>query len=88
MTERSSELPGYTVIPEPDLMFAGGALDKHPLRGLISAGPYGLKYGALAAAICHSMQDAAETPDGVNLTELRREQGMKAFLEARDAPYR
>ena len=48
----------------------------------------GLKYGALAAAICHSMQDTAETPDGVNLTQLRREQGMKAFLEARDAPYR
>jgi len=48
----------------------------------------GLRYGALSAAICHSMQDAAETPDGVNLTELRREQGMKAFLEARDAPYR
>lgn len=45
MTDRGSELPGYTTLPEPDLMFAGGALDKHPLRGLISEGPYGLKYG-------------------------------------------
>ena len=27
-------------------MFAGSALDKHPLRGLITNGPYGLKYGA------------------------------------------
>jgi hypothetical protein len=45
MSDRGSELPGYTILPEPDLMFAGGALDKHPLRGLISDGPYGLKYG-------------------------------------------
>ncbi|MEA2874529.1 MAG: hypothetical protein QOH67_4677, partial [Hyphomicrobiales bacterium] len=35
--------------PEPDLMFAGGVVDKHPLRGLISNGPYGLKYGAPAS---------------------------------------
>lgn len=45
MTGQSSELPGYIVLPEPDLMFGGGVLDKHPLRGLISNGPYGLKYG-------------------------------------------
>jgi hypothetical protein len=45
MTGQSSELPGYIVLPEPDLIFAGGVLDKHPLRGLISNGPYGLKYG-------------------------------------------
>ncbi|MBZ9857985.1 hypothetical protein LB566_29815 [Mesorhizobium sp. CA13] len=45
MTANSSELPGYTTIPEPDLMFAQGGLDKHPLRGLIDHGPYGLKYG-------------------------------------------
>lgn len=48
MTDRGSELPGYTTLPEPDLMFAGGALDKHPLRGLISEGPYSLKYGTLS----------------------------------------
>jgi len=45
MTAHSSELPGYATIPEPDLMFARGGLDKHPLRGLIDHGPYGLKYG-------------------------------------------
>jgi hypothetical protein len=45
MTGSGSELPGYRTLPEPDLMFAGGTLDKHPLRGLISNGPYGLKYG-------------------------------------------
>jgi hypothetical protein len=44
MTDRS-ELPGFATIPEPDLMFAGGKRDKHPLRGLIAHGPYGLKYG-------------------------------------------
>jgi hypothetical protein len=49
MTNRGSELPGYITLPEPDLMFAGGALDKHPLRGLIMHGPYGLKYGTPSA---------------------------------------
>lgn len=49
MRDHGSELPGHIVLPEPDLMFAGGALDKHPLRGLISSGPYGLRYGAPAS---------------------------------------
>jgi len=49
MTKQGSELPGHTVLPEPDLMFAGGVLDKHPLRDLISNGPYGLKYGTPAS---------------------------------------
>src|SRR5882757_4929043 len=44
----ASELPGFTSIPEPDLMFAAGGLDKHPLRGLIEHGPFGLKYGTPA----------------------------------------
>jgi hypothetical protein len=39
---------GFTSIPEPDLMFAAGGLDKHPLRGLIDHGPYGLRYGTPA----------------------------------------
>jgi hypothetical protein len=34
------------------------------------------------------MQEFAETPDGRNLGEIRRTQGMRAFLDARDAPYR
>src|ERR1019366_6107179 len=38
----------YISIPEPDLMFAAGGLDKHPLRGLIDHGPYGLRYGTPA----------------------------------------
>ena len=49
---------------------------------------HGLSYAALAAALCHSLQYTAETPDGRNLDELRRAEGMKAFLEARDGPYR
>jgi hypothetical protein len=35
----------------------------------------------------HAEYDA-ETPDGRNLEEIREQQGMKAFLEARDAPFR
>lgn len=49
---------------------------------------HGLAYGALAGAICHALQDSATTPDGRNLAQIRREQGVKAFLEARDAPFR
>ncbi|MCW2274052.1 nuclease PIN [Rhodoblastus acidophilus] len=49
MTAHCSELSGYATIPEPDLMFAQGGLDKHPLRGLIRHGPYGLKYGTPAS---------------------------------------
>jgi len=46
MTGYSSELSGYATLPEPDLMFAGGRLEKHPLVGLIQHGPYGLRYGS------------------------------------------
>ncbi|MCC6490528.1 MAG: nuclease PIN [Candidatus Hydrogenedentes bacterium] len=41
----TSELPGYAVLPEPDLLFAEDGLHKHPLMGLIEHGPYGLRLG-------------------------------------------
>ena len=41
-----SDLPGFSVIPEPDLLFDKKGLDKHPLRGLIKFGPFGAKYGS------------------------------------------
>lgn len=40
------EVCGFTKLPEPDLVFAGGRTGKHPLQGLINYGPYGLKFGA------------------------------------------
>ena len=49
MSGNRSELPGFTSIPEPDLMFAAGGLDKHPLRGLIEYGPYSARYGTPVA---------------------------------------
>jgi hypothetical protein len=49
MSGDRSELSGFTTIPEPDLMFADGGRDKHPLRGLIEHGPYGARYGTPAA---------------------------------------
>jgi hypothetical protein len=45
MSEPQSELSGYAALPEPDLLFAGNKLQKHPLLGLINHGPFGLKYG-------------------------------------------
>lgn len=41
----SSTMSGYTSLPEPDLLFAGGKTHKHPLQGLITHGPYGLRLG-------------------------------------------
>jgi hypothetical protein len=46
MTGAHGELSGYTAIPEPDLVFAGKKLHKHPLMGLVQYGPYSLSLGA------------------------------------------
>lgn len=46
MSGLASELSGYSVVPEPELRFAGQGLGKHPLMGLIQHGPYGLRYGS------------------------------------------
>src|SRR5260370_10867053 len=46
MKVQSSELSGYTLLPEAELVFFDNKLDKHPLRGLIQHGPYSLKFGA------------------------------------------
>jgi hypothetical protein len=46
MSGPQSELSGYAILPEPGLLFARNKLHKHPLRGLINHGPFGLKYGA------------------------------------------
>lgn len=39
------ELPVYNIIPEPSLLFADNKIDKHPLRGLVSYGPYSKSLG-------------------------------------------
>ncbi|MBI4579706.1 MAG: hypothetical protein HY718_08395 [Planctomycetes bacterium] len=38
--------------------------------------------------LCHLHIPEAENADGVRLDERRREGGVKAFLEARDGPFR
>jgi argonaute-like protein implicated in RNA metabolism and viral defense len=48
MTRHVSELSGYSVVPEPQLVFADGMIDSHPLRGLISHGPYSKTLGVPA----------------------------------------
>lgn len=45
MTAASPALSGYTALPEPNLVFAGDNLHKHPLLGLIRNGPYSLRFG-------------------------------------------
>jgi hypothetical protein len=45
MSAVPSELSGYTGLAEPELLFSAGRTNKHPLLGLISHGPYGLRLG-------------------------------------------
>lgn len=45
MLLNKSQLPGYSRIPEPELIFNNDKVDTHPLRGLINNGPYGAKIG-------------------------------------------
>jgi len=47
-----------------------------------------MDYGHKIEVLCHSRIPEATNVDGVNLEERRREGGVKAFLEARDGPFR
>jgi enoyl-CoA hydratase len=47
-----------------------------------------MDYGHKIEVLCHSRIPEAENVDGVNLEQRRREAGVKAFLEARDGPFR
>lgn len=40
------ELAGYSVIPEPELLFTNLKKHKHPLLGLVAYGPYSLRFNA------------------------------------------
>ena len=67
------ELAGYSTLPEPELEFADGYLDKHPLRGIATAGPYGLRYNApnrLRVALLATQRDMGRLSGVVD--ELRR----------------
>ncbi len=45
MSFNSGQLPGYSRLLEPELLFNGNQTDTHPLRGLIKNGPYGANLG-------------------------------------------
>ena len=46
MTADPSAFPAYSILAEPDLLFHGKGLGRHPLAGLIEHGPYGQRFGA------------------------------------------
>src|SRR5262245_24660782 len=41
----NSALSSYSTLPEPELLLAGNRPHKHPLVGLITSGPYSLRFG-------------------------------------------
>ena len=45
MSPHHEQLPAHSVLGEPPLLFAGGGTEIHPLKGLISRGPYSLDLG-------------------------------------------
>lgn len=45
MAEDISQLPQNQILPEPELLFANGKTDKHPLRGLTNHSPYSIDLG-------------------------------------------
>ena len=45
MDDGPSTLSGHTCLPEPELLFAAGGIDIHPLRGLVGCGPYSRDLG-------------------------------------------
>ena len=46
MNIANEELSGYVKLPEPILLFAENGEHKHPLQGLLTYGPYSIKFGA------------------------------------------
>jgi len=58
----SSELPGYSTISEPNLIFAGDHLHVHPLLGLLKFGPYGLRFGAPSSVRIAALAPKADMP--------------------------
>lgn len=81
MTIVATELAGYSVLPEPDLMFASGGISKHPLVGLIDNGPYSLRLNTpsiLRLAVLAPKREKRK------LNELIRE--LKSPATPRDAP--
>lgn len=49
MTSAAPTLSAYTSMAEPELLFDNGHLSKHPLSGLIDAGPYSARLGILGS---------------------------------------
>lgn len=45
MADSPSILPGCSLVPEPQLLFADAKTDTHPLRGLLKYGPYSVTLG-------------------------------------------
>jgi len=47
----------------------------------------GMRHAALADAMCHFLVPNTETDAGVNLREIAKTQGVRAFIKAREAPF-
>lgn len=68
----------------------GVRFNKRMIDGVVEAvgGEMAVAYGSLVSAICHALMEKAENTEGENLQAVRRNLGLKAFLEARERPFR
>ena len=69
MTGNLSEFPGYTALPEPDLLFHNNGTGKHPLVGLIENGPYGQRFGAPSQVRLALLAPRSDIPRLTNLVK-------------------
>jgi hypothetical protein len=81
MMANPTELPAYRLVPEPQLLFANGKTDRHPLRGLIAHGPYSQSLGIPGRL---RLAFAARTPDLAKLYRILAE--LKGTHKPKDAP--
>lgn len=75
-----SEINRHYILPEPNLLFANGNTDTHPLRGLTSFGPYGLDL-----SFPNTVRIATITPQGMTAQCDTLLQELNSSFEPRDA---
>ena len=86
LLERAAWLAGRIAKVPP----LGVRFNKEMIDGIMDMAGYdhSYRYAAIVSAICHTLTPVAETFDGRKLSDIRDAEGLRGFLEAREAPFR